>query len=51
MEAVENETKEYFAEIYPDNGRDISEVIPDIIKEQVRSLYWMMASDLITESQ
>ncbi|MGI6731359.1 MAG: polyribonucleotide nucleotidyltransferase [Anaerovoracaceae bacterium] len=38
MEAVENETKEYFAEIYPDNGRDISEVIQDIIKEQVRSL-------------
>ncbi|WP_037372110.1 polyribonucleotide nucleotidyltransferase [Anaerovorax odorimutans] len=38
MDAVEFETKEHFAEIYPDNGKDISAVLYGITKEQVRSL-------------
>ncbi|MCL1808848.1 MAG: polyribonucleotide nucleotidyltransferase, partial [Clostridiales bacterium] len=38
MDAVEKETKEYFAETYPDNGKDIGSVLYDIKKEQVRSL-------------
>jgi polyribonucleotide nucleotidyltransferase len=38
MEAVENETKEHFAEIYPDNEKDIAAVLYNITKEQVRSL-------------
>lgn len=38
MDAVEIETKEHFAEIYPDNKKDISAVLYGITKEQVRSL-------------
>ncbi len=38
MDAVELETKEHFAEIYPDNAKDIDSVLYDITKEQVRSL-------------
>mgnify|MGYP001276938009 CR=1 FL=1 len=38
MEAVEKETKEHFAEIYPDNEKDIAAVLYNITKEQVRSL-------------
>lgn len=38
MDAVEVETKEHFAEIYPENIDDIGGVLYDITKEQVRSL-------------
>ena len=38
MEAVEKETKEYFAEIYPDNKKDIGNVLYAITKEQVRGM-------------
>ena len=38
MDAVEAETKEHFEEIYPDNGKDIDNVLYAITKEQVRSL-------------
>lgn len=38
MDGVERETKEHFAEIYPDNAKDIDGVLYDITKEQVRSL-------------
>ena len=38
MDAVEAEAKEYFAEIYPDNAKDIGNVLYAITKEQVRSL-------------
>ncbi len=38
MDAVEAETKEYFEEIYPENGKDIGNVLYAITKEQVRSL-------------
>jgi polyribonucleotide nucleotidyltransferase len=38
MAAVEKETKEYFKEIYPDNNKDIGNVLYAITKEQVRSL-------------
>jgi len=38
MDLVEVETKEYFAEVYPDNGKDIAAVLYNITKEQVRSL-------------
>ena len=38
MDAVEVETKEYFAEIYPENGKDIGSVLYNITKEQVRSM-------------
>jgi polyribonucleotide nucleotidyltransferase len=38
MAAVEKETKEYFAEIYPDNKKSISSVLYSITKEQVRSM-------------
>lgn len=38
MDAVEVETKEYFADIYPDNKKDIGGVLYSITKEQVRSL-------------
>lgn len=38
MDAVERETKEHFAEIYPDNQKDISAILYSITKEQVRSL-------------
>ncbi len=38
MDAVETETKEHFAEIYPENTKDISAILYNITKEQVRSL-------------
>ncbi|MEG0156305.1 MAG: polyribonucleotide nucleotidyltransferase, partial [Anaerovoracaceae bacterium] len=38
MDAVEVEAKAHFEEIYPDNGKDISTVLYNITKEQVRSL-------------
>lgn len=38
MDAVEVEVKEYFADIYPDNKKDISVVLYSITKEQVRSM-------------
>ncbi len=38
MDAVEAEAKEYFAEIYPENGKDVDSVLYNITKEQVRSM-------------
>lgn len=38
MDQVEVEIKEHFAEIYPDNGKDIDSVLYNITKEQVRSM-------------
>ena len=38
MDAVEQETKEHFAEVYPDGEKDIDAVLYNIVKEQVRSL-------------
>ena len=38
MDAVEQETKEHFAEIYPDNAKDINSVLYSITKEQVRNM-------------
>ena len=38
MDKVEVETKEYFAEIYPENGKDIASVLYNITKESVRSM-------------
>lgn len=38
MDAVEAETKEHFEEIYPENAKDIGNVLYAITKEQVRSL-------------
>jgi len=38
MDAVEVEVKEYFADIYPDNRKDIGAVLYSITKEQVRSM-------------
>jgi polyribonucleotide nucleotidyltransferase len=38
MDAVEKETKEHFAETFPDNGKDIGNILYGIKKEQVRSL-------------
>ena len=38
MDAVEVETKEYFAEIYPENEKDVAEVIYNITKENVRAM-------------
>ncbi|QIB69051.1 polyribonucleotide nucleotidyltransferase [Aminipila butyrica] len=38
MDAVEVETKEHFAEIYPENGKDIASVLYNITKEAVRSM-------------
>ncbi|MBQ9826301.1 MAG: polyribonucleotide nucleotidyltransferase [Firmicutes bacterium] len=38
MDAVEQETKEHFAEQFPEGGRDIDAVLYNIVKEQVRSL-------------
>ncbi|MBQ2747244.1 MAG: polyribonucleotide nucleotidyltransferase, partial [Firmicutes bacterium] len=38
MDAVEVETKEYFAEIYPENGKDIANSLYNITKETVRSM-------------
>ncbi|MBQ6371112.1 MAG: polyribonucleotide nucleotidyltransferase [Firmicutes bacterium] len=38
MDAVEKETKEHFEEIYPDNAKDIGNVLYQITKEQVRGM-------------
>ncbi|MDO4745165.1 MAG: polyribonucleotide nucleotidyltransferase [Bacillota bacterium] len=38
MDAVEAEAKEHFAEIYPDNAKDIGNVLYAITKEQVRKM-------------
>lgn len=38
MDAVEVETKEHFAEIYPDNAKDIAAVLYNITKENVRRM-------------
>lgn len=38
MDAVEVETKEHFAEIYPDNEADIANVLYNITKECVRAM-------------
>ena len=38
MDTVEAETKEHFEEIYPDNGKDIGNVLYTITKEQVRKM-------------
>ncbi|MBQ6400860.1 MAG: polyribonucleotide nucleotidyltransferase [Firmicutes bacterium] len=38
MDAVEKETKEHFEEIYPDNAKDIDNVLYQITKEQVRGM-------------
>ena len=38
MDAVETETKEHFAEIYPEGGKDIDAVLYNITKEQVRGM-------------
>jgi polyribonucleotide nucleotidyltransferase len=38
MDAVEVETREYFAEKYPENGKDIGNILYAITKEQVRGM-------------
>lgn len=38
MDAVEKDTKEHFAEIFPDNRKDIGNVLYGITKEQVRGM-------------
>lgn len=38
MNSVEADAREYFAEIYPDNTKDINSVLYDITKEQVRKM-------------
>lgn len=38
MEAVNSETREQFAEIYPENGKDIDAILYNITKEQVRGM-------------
>ncbi len=38
MDAVDNETIEHFAEIYPEGGKDVASVLYNIRKEQVRSM-------------
>ena len=38
MDAVEVETKEYFADIYPENEKDIASVLYNITKECVRAM-------------
>lgn len=38
MDAVEVETKEHFAEFYPDNEKDIAAVLYNITKESVRNM-------------
>lgn len=38
MDAVEADTKEHFEEIYPENGKDVDNVLYAITKEQVRSM-------------
>jgi len=38
IKEVKDETKKYFAEIYPDKPKDVSEVLSRIIKEEVRKM-------------
>ncbi len=38
IDAVEVETKEHFAEIYPDNAKDVNNILYSITKEQVRNM-------------
>ena len=38
MDAVEKEAKEHFAEIYPENAKDVDAVLYNITKEQVRKM-------------
>jgi polyribonucleotide nucleotidyltransferase len=38
MDAVEVETKEHFADIFPEQGKEIGEVLYNITKESVRSM-------------
>ncbi len=38
MDAVEVETKEHFAEIYPENEKDIANVLYNLTKENVRAM-------------
>jgi len=38
MDAVEVETREYFAQKYPENGKDIGNILYAITKEQVRGM-------------
>ncbi|MBK5253280.1 MAG: polyribonucleotide nucleotidyltransferase [Peptostreptococcaceae bacterium] len=38
MDAVEIETKEHFAEIFPEQGKEIGEVLYNVTKESVRSM-------------
>jgi polyribonucleotide nucleotidyltransferase len=38
LDQVEREAKEHFAEIYPENGKDVSAVLYNITKEQVRGM-------------
>jgi len=38
MEAVNVETKEHFAEVYPDNAKDIDAILYNITKEEVRGM-------------
>ena len=38
MDAVETETKEHFAEIFPDGAKDIDGTLYNIVKEQVRAM-------------
>ena len=38
MDAVEVETKEHFADIYPENEKDIASVLYNITKECVRAM-------------
>jgi len=38
MDAVEKEAKEHFAEVFPDQGKDVGAVLYNITKEQVRSM-------------
>lgn len=38
MDAVETDTKEHFAEIFPDNKKDVGSVLYSITKEQVRNM-------------
>ena len=38
MDAVEREAKEHFAEIYPENAKDVDSVLYNITKEQVRKM-------------
>ena len=38
MDAVEQDTKEHFSEVYPECEKDIDAVLYNVVKEQVRSL-------------